>query len=806
MSRFGRAQPHAPQQVASANATVGSVRTGTSDATPIIITRGAVNSGDVLIAAFCLYETSVATFTSPGWTQIFNGDTSTNDTARMYAFYKVAGASEPNTYTFTASGGTGDSEGAWGCVTLTGLDTSNLVLSAQASNTAGSLAVPGATTSVSSVGLIFLGLHMQGPLPATVTWPAGWTEVFSPIHGPGTFPGLWQIALAGNLNPPLSSGVQGSQSISLGGGPLYDVWGYQVFIGATGGQVNKNGSETGTGIDAPVSIALNGIEAGGATDTPARIGLNAAEIGTAAESASVQVFTFVSAAETAAGVDAVSRISLNGIEASSGADAINQIVATVNASQAGSGAETVPLISVGTNESPISSESPNQVGVNVTQSGTGVDSASKVDLGSTTPTGADTGTGADAVSIFATVSISDTGAGLDAPLVLAINVSENASASESATLSASVAAAETGTETDAPSLIALQRADSGATTDTANQIVLNNNESGIAVEAATQIALNAIESGSVIDQGNAVDLTGTAKTGTETGHAAEQVAISVTASAADTAAGSESAPLIAIGTAESGSGSEGAVPAANGAESAHGTEAVPLLALGSPESAAGIDLAAQVASQAGDVAQGTEGAFSGRSVADSASGSEAAPLVGVLASESASGVEGASITPLAIPIFAGDSASGVDAVSRISLAIGDSATGNETQNVQNPFPVSGDTGSGSEQVNRIGLNVSQAAAAAEAVLIAISASDSAGAVDSVLTLPATLFVNENGSVAENQIRLEVAGLRHLYGPFEVVPSPSGVKVVSEGPLEVTPSRSTDVKVIVGDRGRKKVSP
>jgi hypothetical protein len=57
-------------------------------------------SGDLLLAVF-MADTGTATWTSSGWTHV-TGSPSTN-TSQLVAMWRIAGGSEPATYTFTAS-------------------------------------------------------------------------------------------------------------------------------------------------------------------------------------------------------------------------------------------------------------------------------------------------------------------------------------------------------------------------------------------------------------------------------------------------------------------------------------------------------------------------------------------------------------------------------------------------------------------------------------------------------------------------------------------------------------------------------
>jgi hypothetical protein len=89
--------------------------------TQLVLDRPSVSAGDVMVASIAVNGGSSAVIHEPtGWTPIGRTD---NDTSiALVSYYKVAGGSEPSSYTWTIDGQT-TAEG--GITPYTGVDTSS---------------------------------------------------------------------------------------------------------------------------------------------------------------------------------------------------------------------------------------------------------------------------------------------------------------------------------------------------------------------------------------------------------------------------------------------------------------------------------------------------------------------------------------------------------------------------------------------------------------------------------------------------------------------------------------------------------
>ena len=138
-------------------------------------------AGDVLVASFTADKNPAATVPA-GWTAITNG-LSIGSGARVFAYYRVVGSSDPGTYTWTLSTAVkwgGGITAYTGVNTTTPLD-STVATAVNATFSATSIAVPGVTTA-SNGALLIGGLGFDSSTPAA-TAPTGWTERFETSGG-----------------------------------------------------------------------------------------------------------------------------------------------------------------------------------------------------------------------------------------------------------------------------------------------------------------------------------------------------------------------------------------------------------------------------------------------------------------------------------------------------------------------------------------------------------------------------------------------------------------------------------------------
>jgi hypothetical protein len=134
-------------------------------------------AGDVLVACFALNGGGVAANGAPaGWSTIATVPGSTNP--RVYGYYRVAGATEPATYTWTLSSSV---KNAGGIARYVGVDLAQPLDGGPttAAATSGTSAVlPGVTTSAPNamlVGCIGIDSSSTG---AVITSPAGMTQAW----------------------------------------------------------------------------------------------------------------------------------------------------------------------------------------------------------------------------------------------------------------------------------------------------------------------------------------------------------------------------------------------------------------------------------------------------------------------------------------------------------------------------------------------------------------------------------------------------------------------------------------------------
>jgi hypothetical protein len=147
------------------------------DATSLTIARPAgVVAGDLLLAVVGHQGGTARGMTPPpGWTPVPNGDYAQGTNARIHAWYLIAGASEPDSYTFTITGGSGqDTSGALFAITgasaAAPINASLGQVNASSSKTA---TAPSVTTSAANTLLLYCAAVSTG---VTFTPPSGMTE------------------------------------------------------------------------------------------------------------------------------------------------------------------------------------------------------------------------------------------------------------------------------------------------------------------------------------------------------------------------------------------------------------------------------------------------------------------------------------------------------------------------------------------------------------------------------------------------------------------------------------------------------
>jgi hypothetical protein len=181
--------------------TVRSVSSSTANAaTSMAITAPAgLQTGDLLLAAVSHQVAQFRNMTPPaGWTAVPNTDISEGNNVRIHAWYKLAGAAEPPSYTFTLSGGTGQ-DISGGILDLSGVNTSAPINASggQSNGATPSKAVgaPSITTTVNNALDVF-----AGSCSASVSYiaPTGMVEQWDRTSS-GTYKASTEVATAGQV-------------------------------------------------------------------------------------------------------------------------------------------------------------------------------------------------------------------------------------------------------------------------------------------------------------------------------------------------------------------------------------------------------------------------------------------------------------------------------------------------------------------------------------------------------------------------------------------------------------------------------
>jgi len=172
----------------------------------IIIERpGSVAPNDLMLAAVGRWGTGSVTAPS-GWTLVRRTE---NSGGALEVFYKVAGASEPASYTFTAEAKGG---AALGMQVFSGVDAANPIDVENGAVTASGLAhaAPGVTTTLANTMLVSSHTFM-----ASDTWtpPAGMTETVDVSTYQG--PVFWGLSLGMNYTAQAAAGATGDKTATV---------------------------------------------------------------------------------------------------------------------------------------------------------------------------------------------------------------------------------------------------------------------------------------------------------------------------------------------------------------------------------------------------------------------------------------------------------------------------------------------------------------------------------------------------------------------------------------------------------------
>jgi hypothetical protein len=202
------APPPPPAQVPS----VRSVSSNAGNALPslTIPTPAGTTAGDLLVATVAHQGGSGRGMTPPaGWSAVPNTDVYEGTNARIHAWFKFAGASEPSSYTFTLTGGSQDTAG--GIIALSGANAvSPINVSAGQSNgSTGSTSVPApsVTTTVPNTLLLYAGALN---VAAAWTQPPFMSEQFERATS-----GTYKVSIESATQPLTAAGATGTRTATL---------------------------------------------------------------------------------------------------------------------------------------------------------------------------------------------------------------------------------------------------------------------------------------------------------------------------------------------------------------------------------------------------------------------------------------------------------------------------------------------------------------------------------------------------------------------------------------------------------------
>jgi hypothetical protein len=192
----------------------GSATTATSSGTTLTIAAPAgIVQGDILIANIATIGTASAASLS-GWTVIRSASFTTSPRRYATVLYKIAGPSEPASYSFSTGSGTIGASG--GVLAFSGVDNTNpfdVATPTIRRTTSTTVTASGVTTARTNTAIVYLGQAIGIAGGASISWnTSGWRTV----NAPGALTELYDVEEATNR-------------VSVGA-----AWGTRAAIGSTG--------------------------------------------------------------------------------------------------------------------------------------------------------------------------------------------------------------------------------------------------------------------------------------------------------------------------------------------------------------------------------------------------------------------------------------------------------------------------------------------------------------------------------------------------------------------------------------------
>lgn len=450
------------------------------------------------------YWTAAGPVTPPtGWTLLDSGANGGNGAA---VYYKVLGASEPASWTWTF-GGTLDQQ-AGAVAVYSGVNTTQPV-QAWSENTASSssnLTAASVTITAAPAQVVFLaGSNASTAASSTVSPPSGWTER-AEVHN-ANYGGAY-IADA----PAAATGATGSILAPASAAAAWVVYAV-VLSEAAGGGTTITLSDSGVGSDSvgPVLVTCAIADVGAAFDGFGVAASSAvADNGQGVDSTALSVR--VTLADIGAGTDTLlARVLLALADSGAGVDSLSGVMASFALIDSGAGSEALAVtVAAGVADGGSGADALALLAETLKQifdSGLGVD---LVLPPAVTLTITDSGAGVDAGSVAVTLSLADDGSGADLLLLTretlkAIFDAGAGTDTVSATPSP-VLIAESGMGSDSVGVhVALALPDSGTGVDgVLASVLLSIAEMAEGVDAVGSISVNV----QVADLGHALDVLG----------------------------------------------------------------------------------------------------------------------------------------------------------------------------------------------------------------------------------------------------------------------------------------------------------
>jgi hypothetical protein len=160
---------------AAGTVTLRSTSTMVNDGTNFTVTKPVgLAANDVMVASLSINAGGAVTAPA-GWTLI--GHTESLGVVELWTYYRVAGASEPASYTWTTTGG---AAGTLGIAAYVGVDTTApLIGFSSATDGGGATQATAPAVASSTTGVALLLLTIDGSFAGTLTYPASFTQRWS---------------------------------------------------------------------------------------------------------------------------------------------------------------------------------------------------------------------------------------------------------------------------------------------------------------------------------------------------------------------------------------------------------------------------------------------------------------------------------------------------------------------------------------------------------------------------------------------------------------------------------------------------